>query len=60
MASVGWEDAAIALMREGFGFEDIAVKLRASGLSISTENVRDLAGRLEKIGALSNVYRGTK
>ena len=50
-----WVSEAERLLSEGYGAEDIAVKL-----NINTDDVRKLVGLLRLSGALQELYRGRK
>ena len=50
-----WVSEAERLLSEGYGAEDIAVKL-----NINTDDVRKLVGLLRLSGALQELYRGQK
>ena len=50
-----WVSEAERLLSEGYGVEDIAVKL-----NINTDDVRKLVGLLRLRGALQELYRGQK
>lgn len=53
-----WQGAVHNLMREGYGVEDIDVRLRADGFHCTLAAVRAEAQILREEGRLDALYRG--